>query len=292
MQHDSIARSIGLRVRTGRKRLGITRKQLAQAAAVSERYLNELEHGEANASVGILIKVADALGQDFASLVAASEASATASTSPQHAAFSTLVSAMSPAELAGAVPVLEAYLAERRAPSRGIALLGLRGAGKSTLGRRLAERLAVPFVSVTREIETRAGMSLSDLFNLGGPDAYRTLENEVVADVSRRDDRIVLETAGGIVGNAEALDVILAAFRSVWLTASPEEHLARVASQGDTRPMRGNPKALEHLKAMLAARAQAYARAECRIDTSGRSIEESLADLEAVAVPILASRAT
>lgn len=292
MQHDSIARSIGIRVRAGRKRLGITRKQLAQAAGVSERYLNELENGEANASIGILMRVADALGQTIANLVAAPGTGTAIVAAPPHAALAALMSKMSTAELAGAVPVLEAYLAERRRHSRGIALLGLRGAGKSTLGRRLAERHAVPFVSVTREIETRAGMNLSDLFNLGGPDAYRTLENEVVTEVLLRQERIVLETAGGIVGNADALDMILAAFRSVWLKASPEEHLARVASQGDTRPMRGNPKALEHLKTLLAAREPDYGRADCAIDTSGRSIEDSLAELEAVAAPILASSAT
>jgi XRE family aerobic/anaerobic benzoate catabolism transcriptional regulator len=194
---------------------------------------------------------------------------------------------MSPAEQAGAVPVLTRYLEERRKRLKGIALLGLRGAGKSTLGRRLAERHGLPFVSITREIEARAGMSLADLFNLGGPDAYRSLENDVVGDLTRRNDRIVLETAGGIVGNSEALDMILGAFTTVWLKAAPEEHLARVAGQGDTRPMRGNPRALDHLKALLASREPEYARAESAIDTSGRTIESCLAELTAIAAPTL-----
>ncbi len=292
MQHDHVARLIGSRVRAGRARIGITRKQLAASADVSERYLNELENGEANASVGILVKVADALGQDFASLVApANNDAAPAPARPQHAALTALIATMSTAELVGALPVLARFLDERRRQSKGIALLGLRGAGKSTLGRRLAERNGMAFVSVTREIEARAGMSLADLFNLGGPDAYRALENDVIAEQMKHAAPIVLETAGGIVGNGEALDMILAAFKTVWLKASPEEHLARVAGQGDTRPMRGNPKALEHLRALLSQREPDYARAECVIDTSGRGIDACLADLEAIAAPLVALRA-
>jgi XRE family aerobic/anaerobic benzoate catabolism transcriptional regulator len=130
-------------------------------------------------------------------------------------------------------------------------------------------------------------MSLADLFNLGGPDAYRGLENDVVAELAGRATPIVLETAGGIVGNPEALECILASFRTVWLKASPEEHLARVAGQGDTRPMQGNPRALEHLKTLLASREAEYARAECAVDTSGRTPAACLADLERIAAPIL-----
>ncbi len=292
MSHD-IARSIGLQVRAGRARVGITRKQLAGLADVSERYLNELENGGANASVGVLVKVAGALGQDFASLVTAARGVAVIAgpNGFQGQAVQALLAAMSPAELDGALPFLQHYLAERRRASRGIALIGLRGAGKSTLGRRFAERHGFAFVSITREIEARAGMTLADLFNLGGADAYRALENDVVSEVTRRDDRIVLETAGGIVGNTEALDMILAAFKTVWLKASPEEHLARVAGQGDMRPMHGNPKALEHLKSLLAQREPEYARAECVIDTSGRTLEACLADLERLSAPLQSPRA-
>lgn len=290
MQPLDIIRTIGITVRASRKRIGMTRKQLAAAADVSERYLNDLENGEANASVGILVKIADALGLDFASLVAHSGGEVVAA--PPTAGLRALFATMSPAEQAGALPVLERYLDERRRQSNGIALLGLRGAGKSTLGRALAERHRLPFVSVTREIEARAGMSLADLFNLGGPDAYRALENDVIGELRQRDAPIVLETAGGIVGNSQALDMILGAFTTVWLKATPEEHLARVAGQGDTRPMHGNPKALEHLKTLLASREPDYARAESVIETSGRSIDACLADLERIAAPMLALRST
>jgi XRE family aerobic/anaerobic benzoate catabolism transcriptional regulator len=295
MQQHDITRGIGDRVRLGRTRMGMTRKQLAATADVSERYLNELENGSANASIGILIKVADALQQDLLDLVGAARGSEEAAepvapaTVPVllHAPLRSLLLAMSVQEQVGAHEVLSDWLEARRRASKGVALLGLRGAGKTTLGRRLAERHGLPFVSVTREIEARAGMSLADLFNLGGPEAYRALENDVVADLVRRDDRIVLETAGGIVGNSEALDAIFGAFKTVWLKTSAEEHLARVAGQGDTRPMRGNPKALEHLRVLLGQREPEYVRAEHVIDTSGRSVEASLAELEAIAAPLL-----
>jgi XRE family aerobic/anaerobic benzoate catabolism transcriptional regulator len=183
-------------------------------------------------------------------------------------------------EQEGSVAIIERYLHDRRRALKGFALLGLRGAGKTTIGGMLAERHGLPFLSVTREIEARAGMNLNDLFNLGGPDAYRTLENEVVKAVSSRDDRIVLETAGGIVSNKDALDVVLGSFKTVWLKASPDEHLKRVINQGDMRPMDGTPKALEHLKTLLVTREQEYTRADSVLDTTGRTPEACVEELE------------
>ncbi len=196
---DEVARSIGLRVRAARSRLGMTRRRLAQKSDVSERYLSGLETGAANASIGIIARLATALDVNFDTLVTgnASAVSEPAGNDP----FLTLVATMSRAEREAALTFLSAWLDQRRRSAKGVALLGLRGAGKTTLGSLLAERTGLPFVSVTREIEGRAGMSLADLFNLGGPDAYRVLENDVIAELVARPDRIVLETAGGIVGN-------------------------------------------------------------------------------------------
>ncbi len=126
-------------------------------------------------------------------------------------------------------------------------------------------------------------MSLNDLFNLGGPDAYRALEIDVIKDLSGRQDRVVLETAGGIVSNGPALDVILGSFKTVWLKASPEEHLQRVISQGDMRPIHGTPKALEHLKALLANREPEYARADSVLDTTGRTPAACVDELDMIA---------
>ena len=282
---DAVGQAIGVNVRAARTAAGLSRKRLAEKADVSERYLNQLENGAANVSVGILGRVAAALDVDLVSLLRPAGDLTTGGRESQAAPgpLAALVGDMSPREQQGAVPVLERYLQERRKSLKGVALIGLRGAGKTTIGQLYAMRHGIAFVSVTREIEARAGMSLNDLFNLGGPDAYRTLENEVVRDISQRPDRIVLETAGGIVGSSSALDVILAAFRTVWLKASPEEHLERVIRQGDMRPLQSTPKALEHLRALLAQREQEYARADFVLVTSGRSVEECVEELERLA---------
>jgi XRE family aerobic/anaerobic benzoate catabolism transcriptional regulator len=206
-----------------------------------------------------------------------------------NSSLAALIGGMSLREQESAVPFLERYLQDHRKSLKGIALLGLRGAGKSTIGNLFAARHGLPFLSVTREIETRAGMSLNDLFNLGGPDGYRTLENEVVAELSARNDRIVLETAGGIVSNGSALDVILGSFKTVWLKASPEEHLQRVIKQGDMRPMHGMPKALEHLRTLLARREQEYARADCVIETTSRTPDDCVDELELIAGGVVAA---
>lgn len=284
MPPDRLALQIAAAVRRLRGEAGLSRRRLAVAADVSERYLSDLEKGTANASIGVLGRVAEALGTSLAALMglvdgSCAEGDRRGGTSP---ALTDLLATMTPVERDGAVPILERYLANCRRNRKGLALLGLRGAGKTTLGRRLAGRHGWPFVSVTREVEARAGMTLADLFNLGGPDAYRSIENEVVADLARRDERMVVETAGGIVGNGEALEVILASFHTVWLKAAPEDHLARVARQGDTRPMRGNPRALEHLKSLLATREPSYARAAMTVDTSGRGIGDCLEQLDAL----------
>lgn len=285
MNQQHVSSAIGVKVRAVRKRAGLSLRGLAAAADVSERYLHQLERGVANVSVGILAKVADALNVEFSSLLPWSNDQALDGRMPRHAhgPLADLIGGMSASEQEGAAAVLQAYLRDRRKSLRGIALLGLRGAGKSTIGGAFAQRLGLPFLSVTREVETRAGIRLSDLFNLGGPEGYRSLENEVIRDLAGRSDRIVLETAGGIVANPEALEVILASFKTVWLKTSPEEHLARVIQQGDMRPMQGTPKALDHLKTLLAAREPEYARADHVIETSGRSIEACVDELTRIA---------
>ena len=291
-----VTAAVGVRVRAARAKSGLSRRRLAETAEVSERYLNELENGEANVSVGVLARVAEALSVDLVSLLPTAdrvpldgETAALPAPRHLHPALAEILSGMGLREQEGAAAVLAAYLAERRRTLKGVALLGLRGAGKTTIGTLFAERHGLPFISVTREIESRAGMSLNDLFNLGGPDAYRALENDVVKDLSTRNDRIVLETAGGIVSNAPALDVILASFKTVWLKASPEDHLRRVVNQGDMRPMQQTPKALEHLMTLLSVREQEYGRADSVLETSGRTPESCADELERIAGTLVAA---
>lgn len=285
MDQTDFSKAIAKHVRRARAAAGLTRKELAVRAAVSERYLSQLEQAEANVSIGILARVSGALGVDMrAFLTGDGEAGAAL-----HAPLGRLLATLSPTEQAGLVPLIEQHLADRRRALKGVALLGLRGAGKTTLGTAFAARRGVRFVSITREIEARAGMSLADLFNLGGQDTYRALENDVVAELVRASERVVLETSGGIVGNSEAMDAILASFKTVWLKAAPEEHLQRVTGQGDLRPMHGNPKALEHLKVLLATREGDYARADVVLDTSGKSFDACLAELERIAAPVFAA---
>lgn len=260
----------------------MTRKELAARAAVSERYLSQLESGEANVSIGILARVAGALGTDMPSLVGERDPSAGPAL---HPALTRILETLSHTEQGHLVGVVARAVDERRRSLKGIALLGLRGAGKTTIGQAYAARHGLRFVSITREIEARAGLALNELFNLAGQESYRALENDVVADLVKGETGLVLETSGGIVGNGEALDAILANFRTVWVRASAEEHLARVAGQGDMRPMRGNPKALEHLKALLGHREAEYRRAEATLLTSGKTVDACVAELERLLLP-------
>lgn len=289
MTGDAVLISIGTTVAEARREARLSRKRLAALADVSERYLHHLENGTANPSVAILLRLAGVLRFDLAGLFAAApSAFGGGGADAPDPAWVAVTAGMSTAEQRAAAPILQRFLRSQRRARRGIALLGLRGAGKSTLGTMLADRLGLPFVSITREIEARAGMSLNDLFNLGGAEAYRALENEVAGDLSHRTEPIVVETAGGIAGNDEALDTILTAFTTIWLRAKPDEHLARVASQGDLRPMRGNTRALEQLKGLLKQREAGYARADFAIDTSGKAPDTCLQELVTVMAPLYA----
>ena len=280
MEQHEIAQSIAVKVRAARARAGLSRKRLGQLASVSERYLNDLEKGDANVSVGILGRIAVALDVELPAIL---PGFADQPPVVKHKPLADILVRMTVAEQQAAAEQLGLLLGDRPRRQHGIALLGLRGAGKTTIGRLFAERHGLPFRSVTREVEQRAGMSLADLFNLGGSEAYRALEVEVVNELAAAEGKMVIETAGGIAGNSDALEVVLGSFKTVWLKASPEEHLMRVAKQGDTRPMRGNPKALDHLKSLLVQRESEYARAETALDTTGKTPEQCVSELERIA---------
>ncbi|MEW6707544.1 MAG: helix-turn-helix transcriptional regulator [Pseudomonadota bacterium] len=276
---DPFLAALGERVRSLRARKGMTRRALAQASDVSERHLANLELGMGNASVLVLRQVAQALGSPLAELLG-DETTA----SPEWLMIRELLRGRDEEALRrGRIALSELY-GERVAPdarASRIALIGLRGAGKSTLGRRLAEALDVPFVELNAEIERVAGCSLAEIHNLLGPAAYRRYERRALEEVVRRHDKVVIATPGGIVSEPATFNLLLDHCTTVWLQAAPEEHMQRVIAQGDLRPMAGNREAMDDLKRILAGRAAFYGKADLSVDTSGRSADEALQALRA-----------
>ena len=269
---DLIAR-VGERVRRARDRKGIPRRVLSEMSGVSPRYLAQLEAGEGNISIGLLQRVAHALDHRIEWLVGADDpwVSDTLRIADLYRTATAPVQAQ-----VRAVLTPEPAAAQR---AHRICLVGLRGAGKSTLGRRAGETLGLPFVELNREIEEQSGMPVEDLMALYGQEGYRRLEAQAISRVIATHDTMILAVAGGIVGEPETYAGLLAAFHTIWIKASPAEHMARVREQGDTRPMAGNPEAMDQLKSILTAREALYDRAAAKLDTSGKTEEESLQEL-------------
>lgn len=274
---DPILGALGERTRALRARRGLTRRGLAQAADVSERHLANVEMGVGNASIQFLRQLAQALNCTLAELVGDEAAS-----SPEWLLIREILRDRSEAELAQARAALSAMFgapasaASRRAR---IALIGLRGAGKSTLGRMLAAQRGVAFVELNREVEALAGCSLSEIHSLYGPAAYRRYERRALQETIARLPRAVIATPGGIVSEPATFNLLLAHCWTVWLRASPEEHMSRVLAQGDTRPMSGNSEAMADLKRILDSRAAFYSKADQIYDTGDKTLELSFAGL-------------
>ncbi|MEP6996901.1 MAG: helix-turn-helix transcriptional regulator [Betaproteobacteria bacterium] len=271
--------AIGERVREMRARRGMSRRILARDSGVSERYLALLESGRGNASILLLKQIAQAMDLPVEELVRSG---------PEAPAEMTLLthwlSRLTAAELRRASDTLRrAFGAGTQERTRRIALIGLRGAGKTTLGARLAARRRIPFIELDREIERAAGASLAELFLLYGQPAYRRHERRALEALLLRDEPMVIATGGSIVSEPETFDLLLSTCRVVWLKARPEEHMARVVAQGDQRPMAGSTEAMEDLKRILAGRDLLYRKADAIVDTSGKSLAQSLKLLEQAA---------
>lgn len=264
------------RVRATREAMGLPRRTLSERSGVSPRYLAQLEAGEGNISVILLERVATALNVRIEDLLSES--------TPMDgdvARVARLYQA-APAAVQGRVRALLAPQNPVALRAQRICLVGLRGAGKSTLGKLAADKLKIPFVELNGEIESEAGIPLSEVMALYGQDGYRALEAEALGRIVARHDKLILAVAGGIVGETATYDTVLERFHTVWVRTSPGEHMARVRSQGDLRPMEGNPAAMEQLRALLATRTAAYERAIAQVDTSAKPVSTSVNDLLAV----------
>ncbi len=276
---DPFLITLGERVRTLRARRGMTRKALAGHARISERHLANLETGQGNASVMLLRQLAQALASTIAELVGEESIA-----SPEWSLLRQLLRGRDEDTLQRARHALAELLgASAPDPARSgrIALIGLRGAGKSTLGRMLADELDVPFVELDRVIERLAGCDVREIHSLYGGSAYRRYELRALEEVVAAQTRVVIATAGGVVSEPATFGLLLARCYTVWLRATPEDHMKRVVAQGDLRPMAGNDEAMNDLKRILAGREEFYAKADSTFATSGKSLADAYLELRA-----------
>ena len=283
---------LGERVRALRARRGITRKALSKGAGVSERHLANLEYGLGNASVLVLLDVARALQCSLAELLGDMSTK-----SPEWLMIRELLAQQDDATLRRVREAIGELLGTGGGQGRAgaarssrIALIGLRGAGKSTLGRMLAQDLGFPFVELSREIERFAGCSISEIQALYGQNAYRRYERRAMEEAIQIYPEAVIASPGGLVSDAATFNLLLAHCTTVWLQASPEDHMQRVRAQGDLRPMAGNAdkrEAMDDLKLILAGRAAFYSKADYRLDTSAQALAPTFQALRTMVHEVL-----
>ena len=269
--------ALGQRTRALRARRGMTRKALAAAADVSERHLANLEYGVGNASILVLLQVAQALHCSLAELIGDVTTS-----SPEWLLIRELLEHRDEATLRRVRVTVGELLGTgggNAARSPRVALIGLRGAGKSTLGQMLADDLGFPFVELSREIEKFAGCSVAEIQALYGQNAYRRYERRALEEAIQIYPEAVIATPGGMVSDAATFNLLLSHCTTVWLQADPEDHMKRVAAQGDLRPMAASKEAMDDLKGILAGRAAFYSKAEFRLDTSAQPLQPTFAAL-------------
>ena len=280
--------ALGQRVAGLRARRGMTRKSLAVAAGVSERHLANMEYGVGNASVLVLLQVADALQSSISELVGDISTS-----SPEWLMIRELLAQCDEAALQRVRVAVGSLLGTGSArgvlgtgtapgPSARIALIGLRGAGKSTLGRMLADDLGFPFIEISREIEKFAGCSVAEIQALYGVNAYRRYERRALEQAIQTHSQAVIATPGGLVSDAATFNHLLAHCTTVWLQADPQDHMGRVTAQGDLRPMAASKEAMEDLKGILAGRAAFYSKAQFKVNTSVQPLQPTFLALRAV----------
>ena len=280
--------ALGDRVRNLRAQRGLTRKAVAKTAGVSERHLANLEYGTGNASILVLQQVATALHCPLAELVGDFTTS-----SPEWLLIRELLEHRDEADLRRvrvAIGELLGTAGVDAARHRRIALVGLRGAGKSTLGQMLADELELPFVELSREVEKLAGCSVREIHDLYGTNAYRRYERRALEEAIQIYGEVVIATPGGIVSDPATFNDLLAHCTTVWLQAAPEEHMGRVVAQGDTRPMAASKEAMQDLKRILDGRAAFYSKADLTIDTHGQTLQQSFDALRSAVLPVVGAQ--
>ena len=276
--------AVGGEVRKNRAKRGMTRRQLAHASETSERYLAQIESGAGNPSVSVLRAIARALDLPAAALLP--------ETGVRTAALGSILGLLTQVpekDLPALAKELAARVARAGSVDRGqrIALVGLRGAGKSTLGRMLAQHLGWPFIELDRRVAEEYGASVPDLIEMAGMATFRRHERDALDRVIAGNEAAIITTAGGIVSNPETYALLLRRTHTVWIKARPDEHMSRVMAQGDFRPMAQNRAAMADLVAILEARRADYARAEAELDTSGDAVEQSFAKLLRIVAPFM-----
>jgi XRE family transcriptional regulator, aerobic/anaerobic benzoate catabolism transcriptional regulator len=272
--------ALGDRVRATRATRGMARKALAQAADVSERHLANLEYGIGNASILVLLQVAQALRCSLSDLID----QGTAPTQESLLIQDMLAGQDEPSLRRLRLRLAEVLQEERsnKPPNSRIALVGLRGAGKSTLGKMIAADFGFPFVELSREIEKIGGGTIGEIQALYGVSAYRRYEMRAMTEVLQRYSEVVIATPGGVVADSGSFNLMLGECTTVWLEASPEDHMNRVIAQGDMRPIAASKEAMEDLKAILAGRSAFYSKANYRLNTSLQNLDASFLALRAI----------
>jgi len=283
---SSFLEQLGQRVRTMRGLRGMSRKVLAKTSGISERYIAQLESGKGNVSIVLLRRVSQALGTHPEDLIPADDPV------PDWPVIRDLLRRASPVQVAHARDVLSGLGklgagARRLAEFNGIALIGLRGAGKSTLGRRLADHIGWRFVELNKEIEQQNGLSVPEIIALYGQEGFRRMEQSALTQLLARRELVVLATGGGIVSEPLTFDLVLSSFYTIWLRAEPEQHMARVRAQGDLRPMSDDHTAMEELRTILKSREPLYARASAVLDTARLAVDDAATKLIEMVSPVL-----
>jgi XRE family aerobic/anaerobic benzoate catabolism transcriptional regulator len=264
----------------------MSRKVLARVSGISERYIAQLEGGKGNVSIVLLRRVSNAMGAHLEDLIPSADPA------PDWQVIRDLLRKATPGQIAQAKDVLAGGASSHRRTSfAGIALIGLRGAGKSTLGKILAKKIGWNFVELNKEIEQQNGLSVAEIIALYGQEGFRRMEQTALTQLLARKEPMVLATGGGIVSEPLTFDLILSSFYTIWLKAEPEEHMARVRGQGDLRPMADDRSAMAELRNILLSREPLYARASAVVDTAGLSVDAAAARLVDAVAPVLQNEA-